>query len=198
MASHWKGSISTTTCPIAVINTSIQRSIHCASNREKRGENALQTSEIHGKTRRKASCRLSKTKRNRSWSVEQLRSSFFLESTGFFFLVISSIESKAIRATITTENGFSLRNAGPRPRIGRKSERFSLSWWPSNDRCSSSSRRILTNKVSPFSLGKDLSIGAFRWKICAKMTPQHRFKAIDDYPSKFDWPGIKGLNFRYI
>ena len=25
------------------------------------------------------------------------------------------------------------------------------------------------------------------------MTPQRRFKAIDDYPSKFDWPGIKGL-----
>ena len=26
------------------------------------------------------------------------------------------------------------------------------------------------------------------------MTPQRRSKAIDDYPSKFDWPGIKGLN----
>ena len=25
------------------------------------------------------------------------------------------------------------------------------------------------------------------------MTPRRRFKAIDDYPSKFDWPGIKGL-----
>ena len=25
------------------------------------------------------------------------------------------------------------------------------------------------------------------------MTPQRHFKAIDDYPSKFDWPGIKGL-----
>ena len=110
------------------INTSIQRSIHCASNREKRDEKALQTSEIHGKTRRKASCRLSKTKRDRSRPVEQLRSSFFLESTGFFFLVTSSIESKAIRVTITTENGCSLRDAGPRSRFGRKSERFSLSW----------------------------------------------------------------------
>ena len=26
------------------------------------------------------------------------------------------------------------------------------------------------------------------------MTPQRRSKAIDDYPSKFDWPSIKGLN----
>ena len=25
------------------------------------------------------------------------------------------------------------------------------------------------------------------------MSSQRRFKAIDDYPSKFDWPGIKGL-----
>ena len=25
------------------------------------------------------------------------------------------------------------------------------------------------------------------------MISQRRFKAIDDYPSKFDWPGIKGL-----
>ena len=88
---------------VTTINTSIQRSIHCASSREKRGEKALQTSEIHGKTRRKASCRLSKTKRDRSRSVEQLRSSFFLESIGFFFLVTSSIECKAIWAAITTE-----------------------------------------------------------------------------------------------
>ena len=196
MVSNWKGSISTTTRPIATINTSIQRSIHCVSSREKRGEKALHTSEMHGKTRRKASCRLSKTKRDRSRSVEQLRSSFFLEWKGFFFLVTSSIESKAIRVIITTENGCSLRDAGPRPRIGRKSERFSLSWWTSNERCSSSSRRILANKVSPFSLGKDLSIDAFLWKIRAKMTPQRRSKAIDDYPSKFDWPGIKGLKFR--
>ena len=28
------------------------------------------------------------------------------------------------------------------------------------------------------------------------MISQHRFKAIDDYPSKFDWPGIKGLIFK--
>ena len=28
------------------------------------------------------------------------------------------------------------------------------------------------------------------------MTPHRRFKAIDDYPSKFDWPGIKGLNMQ--
>ena len=26
------------------------------------------------------------------------------------------------------------------------------------------------------------------------MTPQRPSKAIDDYPSKFDWPGMKGLN----
>ena len=25
------------------------------------------------------------------------------------------------------------------------------------------------------------------------MISQRRFEAIDDYPSKFDWPGIKGL-----
>ena len=25
------------------------------------------------------------------------------------------------------------------------------------------------------------------------MISQRRFKAIDDYPLKFDWPGIKGL-----
>ena len=25
------------------------------------------------------------------------------------------------------------------------------------------------------------------------MISQRHFKAIDDYPSKFDWPGIKGL-----
>ena len=194
MVSDWKGSISATTRPIATINTSIQRSLHCASNREKRGEKALQTSAIHGQTRRKASCRLSKTKRDRSRSVEQLRSSFFLESTGLFFLVTSSIESKAIRVTVTTENGCSLRDAGPRLRIGRKSERFFLSWWTSNDRYSSSPRQILTSEVSPFSLGKDLSIGTFLLKIRAKMTPQCCSKAIDDYPSKFDWPGIKGLN----
>ena len=58
--------------------------------------------------------------------------------------------------------------------------------------------RIFTNKVSPFSLGKDLSIGAFRFKIRAKMIPQRRSKSIDDYPSKFDWPGIKGLKVNFF
>ena len=171
MVSYWNGSISATTHPIATINTSIQRSIHCASNREKRGEKALQTSEIHGKTWRKASCRLSKTKRDRSRSVEQLRSSFFLEWKGLFFLVTSSIQSKAIWVTIKTENGYSLRDAGPRPQIDRKSERFSLSRWALNERYSSSSRRILTNEVSPFRLGKYLSISIFlfTFKIRAKM-----------------------------
>ena len=193
MVSDWNGSISATTRPIATINTSIQRSIHCASNREKRGEKALQTSDIQGKTWRKASCRISKTKHDRSRSVEQLRRSFFLESIGFFFLVTSSTQSKAIRITITTGNGCSLRGAGPRPRIDRKSERFSLRWCTSNERYSSSSRRIFTNKVSPFSLGKYLSIGTFLFKIRAKMIPQRCSKSIDDYPSKFDWPGIKGL-----
>ena len=134
MVSDWKGSISVTIRPITTINTPIQSSIHCASSREKRGEKALQTSEIHGKTRRKASCRLSKTKRDRSRYVEQLRSSFFLESIGIFFLVTSSIECKAIRVAITTENGCSLRDAGPRPRIDCQSDRFSLSWWTSNER----------------------------------------------------------------
>ena len=171
MVSDWKGSISATIRPITTINTSIQSSIHCTSSRKKRGEKALQTFEIKGKTWRKASCRLSKTKRGRSRSVEQLRSSFFLESIGFFFLVTSSTECKAIRVAITTENGCSLRDAGPRPRIDRESERFSLSWWTSNDRYSSSSRQILTNKVSPFRWGKDLSIGTFLLKIRAKMTP---------------------------
>ena len=194
MVSDWNGCISATTRPIATINTSIQRSIHCASNREKRDEKALQTSEIHCKTWRKASCRLSKTKRDRSRSVEQLRSSFFLEWKGFFFLVTSSIEFKAIRVTTTIGNACSLRDAGPRSRIDRKSERFSLSWWTLNECYSSSSRRIFTNEVSPFRCGKDLSIGTFLFKIRAKMTPQRCSKAIDDYPSKFDWPGIKGLN----
>ena len=195
MVSDWNGSISATTRPIATINTLIQRSIHCASNREKRGEKALQTSDIHGKTRRKARCRRSKTKHDRSRAVEQLRSSFFLESIAFFFLVTSSIESQAIRVTITTENGCSLRDAGPRPRIDWKSERFSLSWWTSNEHYSSSSRRIFANKVSPFRLaiGKDLSIGTSLFKIRAKMTTQRLSKAIDGYSSKFDWPGIKGL-----
>ena len=186
MVSDWKCNISATTCPIATINTAIQRSIHCASNREKRGENALQTSDLHDKTWRKASCRLSKTKRDHFRSVEQLWSSSFFASIGFFFLVTSSIESKAIRVTITTENGCSLRDARPRPRIDNKSERFSLSCWPSNGRYSSSSKRILTNEESPFRLGKDLSNGTFRFKIRAKMTPQRRSNAIDDYPSKFD------------
>ena len=170
MVSDWKGSISSTIRPITTINTSIQSSIHCASSREKRGEKALQTFEIQGKTRRKASCRLPKTKRGRSRSVEQLRSSFLLESIGISFLVTSS-ECKTIRVAITTENGCSLRDAGPRPRIDRESERFSLSWWTSNDRYSSSSRRILTNEVSPFRWGRDLSIGSFLLKIRAKMTP---------------------------
>ena len=87
MVSDWNGGISATTRPIATINTSIQRSIHCASDRKKRGEKALQSPEIHGRTWRRASCRLSKTKCDRSRSVEQLRSSFFLESMRFFFLV---------------------------------------------------------------------------------------------------------------
>ena len=193
MVSDWNGSISATTHPIATINTPIQRSIHCASNCENRGEKVLQTSEIHGKTWRKASCRLSKTQRDRSRAVEQLRSSFFLEWKGLFFLVTSSKESKAIRVTITTENGDSVCDTEPRPQIDRKSERYSLSWWASNERYSSSSRRNFTNKVSPFRLGKDLSIGTFLFKIRAKMISQRCFKAIDDYPSKFDWPGIKGL-----
>ena len=109
-----KGSISATIRPITTINTSIQSSIHCTSSLEKRGEKALQTSEIHSKTRRKASFRLSKTKRDCSRSVEQLRSSLFLESMGFFFLVTLSIECKAIQVAITTENDCSLRDAGPR------------------------------------------------------------------------------------
>ena len=87
MVSDWNDIISATTRPIATINISIQRSFNCASNREKPGGKALQTSEIHCKTWRKASCRLSKTKRDRSRSVEQLRSSVFLESKGLFFLV---------------------------------------------------------------------------------------------------------------
>ena len=45
-------------------------------------------------------------------------------------------------------------------------------------------------------LGKDLSIGTFLFKFRAKMISQRRFKAIDVYPSKFDWPGIKGLIWR--
>ena len=195
MVSDWNGSTSATTRPIATINTSIQRSIHCASNREKRGEKALQTSEIHCKTWSKASCRLFKTKRDRSRSVEQLRSSFFLEWKGFFFLVTPSTEFKAIRVTITIGNACSLHDTRPRSR-DRKSERFSLSWWTSNERYSSSSWRIFTNEVSPFRLGKDLSIGTFIFKIRAKMTPQRCSKTIDDYPSKFDWPGIKGLKVR--
>ena len=198
IVSDWNGSISATTRPIATINTSIQRSIDCASNREKRDEKALQTSEIHCKTWRKASCRISKTKRDRSRSVEQLRSSFFLKWKGFFFLVTSSIEFKAIRVTITIGNACSLHDARPRSRIDRKSERFSLSWWTSNERYSSSSRRIFTNEVSPFRLGKDLSIGTFRFKIRAKMTPQRCSKTIDEYPSKFEWPGIKGLKLPHV
>ena len=50
-----------------------------------------------------------------------------------------------------------------------------------------------TNEVSPFRLGKDLSIGTLLFKTRAKMISQCHFKAIDDYPSNFDWPGIKGL-----
>ena len=30
------------------------------------------------------------------------------------------------------------------------------------------------------------------------MISQRRFKTIDDYPSKFDWPGIKGLKIKKI
>ena len=99
--------------------------------------------------------------------------------------------------TITTGNGCSLPDAGPRSQIDRKSERFSLSWWTSNERYSSSLRRIFTNEISPFRVGKDLSIGTFYFKIHAKMISQRRFKAIDDYPSKFDWPGIKGLKTHF-
>ena len=192
MVSDWKGSISATIRPITTINTSIQRSIHCASSREKRSEKALQTSEIHGKTRRKASCRFCKTKRDRSRSVEQLRSSFFLESIGFFFLVTSSIELKAIRVAITTETGCSLRDAGPRPRIDRYGKRVSLSWWTLNDRYSLSSRRILTNKVSPFRWGNDLSIGTFLLKISAKMTPQRRFEPSTTIRRILTGPALKG------
>ena len=100
------------------------RSIHCASDHKKRDEKALQTSEIHGTTGRRASCRLSETKCDRSRSVEQLRSLFFLESMRFFFLVTSSIESKAMRVTIRIGYGFSLHDAGPRPRIDRKASAF--------------------------------------------------------------------------
>ena len=168
MVSDWNGSISATTRPIATINTSIQRSIHCASNREKRGENTLQTSEIQSKTWRKASCRLSKTKRDRSRSVKQLRGSFFLESKGFFFLVTSSIESKAIRVTITKGMAALCATPGRGQRIDLKSERISLGWWNSNERYSSSSGRIFTNKVSTFRVGKDLFIGTFLFKIGAE------------------------------
>ena len=65
LVSDWNGSISATTRPIATINTSMQRSNHCASNREKRGEKALQTSIWYTctwQTRRKSNCRRSKTK----------------------------------------------------------------------------------------------------------------------------------------
>ena len=134
----------------------------------------------------------SKTKRDRSRSVEQLRSSFFLESIGFF-LVTSSIEWKAIRAAITTENGCSLRDAGPQPRIDRYGERVSLSWWTSNDRYSLSSRRILTNKVSPFRWGKGLSIGTFLLKIRAKMTPQRRFEPSTTISRNLTGPALKTI-----
>ena len=93
MVSDWKGSISGTTRSITTKNELIQRYNHCMSNREKRSEKAFQTFELHGKTRRKASCRLSKKKRDRSRSrsVEQLRSSSFLEWEGFFFLVATMV-----------------------------------------------------------------------------------------------------------
>ena len=60
-----------------------------------------------------------------------------------------------------------------------------------NERYSLSSRWIFTDKLFPFRLGKDLSISIYFLKIRAKMTPQRRSKAIDDYLSKIDWPGVK-------
>ena len=194
MVSDWKGNISATIRPITTINTSIQSSIHCACSREKRGEKALQTSEIHGKRRRKASCGLSMTNRDHSRSVEQLRSSFFLESIGIFFLVTSSIECKTIRVAITTENGCFCATPGRDRGSTAKASAFP---WVGELQTNATARvhggffQIKYLRLG----GKYLSIGTFLMKIRAKMTPQRRFKAIDDYPSKFDWPGIKGLRW---
>ena len=179
MVSDWKGSISATTLPIATINKSIQRSIHCASNHEKRGDKALQTSEIHGKTRRKVSCLLSKTKRDRSRSVKQLRSSFFPESTGFFFLVTSSIESKEIRVTITT--GMAALCATPgRGRVS--AAKTSAFPWVGELRTNAAARvHGGFSQMRYLRLPYEKTFPLVPWKIRAKMIPQRRSKAIDDY-----------------
>ena len=137
-------------------NTTIQRSIHYASNREKRDGKGLQNSDTWQNVKEGKLSALRHKTRPLSVCGTATRSSTFFKSMAFFFLVTSTIDSKAIQVTIAKENGCSLPDARPRPRLDRKTEFFSLRWQTSNERYSSSLRRILKNKVSPFRLGKDV------------------------------------------
>ena len=84
--------ISTTTYPIVMKNPPLERSFHCAANRENSDEKASQIPRVHDKTLAKSGLGALEAETNCSSAVEQLRSSFFLESIrgGFLHFVEST------------------------------------------------------------------------------------------------------------
>ena len=109
--------ISTTTYPIVMKNPPLERSFHCAGNRENSDEKASQIPRVHEKTLAKSGFGAFKAETNCSSAVEQLRSSFFLESIRGGFLRMHFVEST------TSCHGNSRRlNSAPRLRRTRSIE----------------------------------------------------------------------------
>ena len=84
--------ISTTTYPIVMKNPPLERSFHCAANRKNSDEKASQIPRVHDITLAKSGIGAFKAETNCSSAVEQLRSSFFLDSIrgGFLHFVEST------------------------------------------------------------------------------------------------------------
>ena len=107
--------ISTTTYPIVKKNPPLERSFHCAANRENSDEKRSQIPRVHDKTLAKSGLGVFKAETNCSSAVKQLRSSFFLEliRIGFLHFVEST----------TSCHGNSRRpNSAPRLRRSRSIE----------------------------------------------------------------------------
>ena len=163
-----------------MINTPLKRSLHRAVCRKKSVEKAPKTTEIQGKTRGTLYSELFETKRCRFLAVEKLGSSFFHTSIAPFPVAISSIQSKAVRVTIVTEQA----SAPPWPRSFDRSIAKSVRCPTLISSHEVNSHRIFANETSSFSYWTDLSNSTLILKIRWEMRPQspyyrHRWIVVD-------------------
>ena len=144
--SHSKSNISVITSATTTIDTPLERSCYCASDDKRYSAKPFQMPKIHGPEWRKSGSKNWNRKTNRSWSVEQLWSSFFRWLTAWSLAVICCIHCKTSRVTTV------MQWAKPRPRVafvGRSCPK-SISWVTSNSCSAVISRPIFKNKVSTF------------------------------------------------